>query len=137
MSPTSQFAVCDTNTLVSAALIPDCVPAQAVAKLQRAGRLFFSVDTLEELHAVLRRPKFTKRLPAEDRAAFLDLVTGQADLIEVSTHITACRDPRDDKFLSLALAAGASHLITGDADLLALHPFRTLQILTPRDFLAI
>jgi hypothetical protein len=44
---------------------------------------------------------------------------------------TACRDPKDDKFLSLAVSGLATHIVTGDADLLALHPFQGIQILTP------
>ncbi|WP_459868116.1 putative toxin-antitoxin system toxin component, PIN family [Endothiovibrio diazotrophicus] len=50
--------------------------------------------------------------------------------------MTECRDPKDNKFLELAVAGGASALITGDQDLLALHPFRGIPILAPADFLA-
>lgn len=49
--------------------------------------------------------------------------------------ITACRDPKDNKFLELAVAAKASCIITGDKDLLELHPFRGIPILTVNDFL--
>jgi len=47
-----------------------------------------------------------------------------------------CCDPKDDKFLELAVAANASCLITGDKDLLALHPFRKISILNATDFIA-
>jgi predicted nucleic acid-binding protein len=49
----------------------------------------------------------------------------------------ACRDPKDDKFLSLAVCGRATHLVTGDADLLALNPFEGIRIVTPRQFLEI
>ena len=50
--------------------------------------------------------------------------------------VRLCRDFKDDMFLELALAAKADFLITGDADLLALHPFNQTAILTPATYLA-
>lgn len=49
--------------------------------------------------------------------------------------ITACRDPKDDKFLELAVSGRATHIISGDTDLLTLNPFRGIAILPPRAFL--
>lgn len=46
------------------------------------------------------------------------------------------RDPTDDKFLELAISGKAEFLVTGDEDLLVLHPFQDTAILTPSDFLA-
>jgi predicted nucleic acid-binding protein len=51
--------------------------------------------------------------------------------------VVACRDPKDDKVLSLAVSGRATHLITGDADLLVLDPFEADRIVTPRRFLEI
>jgi len=50
-------------------------------------------------------------------------------------QITACRDPKDDKFLELAVAGRATHIVTGDSDLLALNSFQSIQILPPQSFL--
>jgi predicted nucleic acid-binding protein len=50
--------------------------------------------------------------------------------------VRACRDAKDDKFLELAVNGEAQFIVTGDADLLGLHPFRGVQILTPAAFLA-
>ena len=49
--------------------------------------------------------------------------------------ITACRDSKDNKFLELAVAANASCIITGDKDLLVLHPFKNIPILSSSEFL--
>jgi predicted nucleic acid-binding protein len=49
--------------------------------------------------------------------------------------VRACRDPKDDKFLELAVSGAACCVVTGDQDLLALHPFRSVSILTPAQFL--
>ena len=45
-----------------------------------------------------------------------------------------CRDPLDNKFLALALASEADTLISSDEDLLVLHPWRGIPILTPAQF---
>jgi predicted nucleic acid-binding protein len=58
-------------------------------------------------------------------------------LVDVKTQITACRDPKDDKFLSLAVSGAATHIITGDRDLLTFDPLQGIRILTPQDFLAL
>ena len=62
-------------------------------------------------------------------------LTREAEWVEVDVRITACRDPKDDKFLELAVSGHASHVVTGDADLLALHPFRGIEIVPPHRFL--
>jgi len=56
-------------------------------------------------------------------------------LITVTKQIKACRDPKYDKYLELAVACSASCIITGDKDLLVLNPFDNIPILTPADFL--
>jgi predicted nucleic acid-binding protein len=45
------------------------------------------------------------------------------------------RDLLTDTFLELAAAGRATHVVSGDADLLELHPFRTVRIVTPAEFL--
>lgn len=51
-------------------------------------------------------------------------------------EVQGSRDPDDDHVLSCALGAQAQAIVTGDQDLLALHPFRGVEILAPADFLA-
>lgn len=99
------------------------------------GKILLSFPALEELDEVLRREKFRKYFDEDEANHFLAALVQIADWIEISTKITACRDPRDDKFLELAVSGQATHLITGDKDLLALNPFRGVRILTPDDFL--
>ena len=55
-------------------------------------------------------------------------------MIEVITQIDECRDPKDDKFLALALDAGADYIVRGDRDLLAMSPWREIKIVAPTDF---
>jgi len=51
-------------------------------------------------------------------------------------RVTDCRDPKDNKYLELALAAGAETIVSGDDDLLVLDPWRGARIMRPADYLA-
>jgi predicted nucleic acid-binding protein len=69
------------------------------------------------------------------RLLMADSVPGRAERVPILQQIQACRDPRDDKFLEVAINGEADMIITGDGDLLALHPFMGMPILTPLDYL--
>lgn len=128
--------VVDTGVVVSAVLLPRSVPRQAFDLALSRGRLLVSADTVAELDEVLRRAKFNKYVPEEKRLEFLAALVREAEVIDVKEVVTECRDPDDNKFLELAVSGKATHIITGDDDLLALHPFRGILILAPQDFLA-
>lgn len=129
-------AVIDTGVAVRAVLLPRSVPRQAFDLAAAWGRLLASVATVAELDEVLRRPKFDKYVPREKRLEFLAALVREAEVVEVLKIITECRDPKDNKFLELAVSGGASHILSGDADLLALHPFQGVAIITPQQSLA-
>ena len=57
-----------------------------------------------------------------------------AELVTITERITACRDPKDDKFLELAANGHAHLIVSGDTDLLTLNLFRGIPIVTPADF---
>jgi len=96
---------------------------------------FFSVETLNELRSVLLRPKFNAYSPREERLQFIEDFETFAIPTTVRSSVSVCRDPRDDKFLSLAVSGNADLILTGDTDLLVLHPFRGINILSPTDYL--
>jgi putative PIN family toxin of toxin-antitoxin system len=100
-----------------------------------ATQLIVSQETLAELESVLSRPKFDVYLSLAERLQFIQRLRRAAIPIEGIPPIAACRDPKDDKFLALALAGHATLILTGDDDLLALHPFRGIDVLTPRQYL--
>jgi putative PIN family toxin of toxin-antitoxin system len=127
--------VVDTTVLVSAVLLPLSVPRQAFDAALSGGKLLISKSTAAELGNVLRRPKFNRYLSEENRLEFFALLMRAAEEVEVSEVIAECRDPTDDKFLELAVSGNASHILSGDADLLVLHPFRGIAIVTPQAFL--
>jgi putative PIN family toxin of toxin-antitoxin system len=128
--------VFDTNVIVSATLLAGSVPRQAFDKALDKGTNLISVPVLLELAEVLGREKLNKYLLEEERMRFLVALLKESELVEVTETITDCRDARDNKFLELAVSGKADYIISGDADLLVLNPFRGIQISTPRDFLS-
>ena len=127
--------VFDTNVLVSAALFPESLPGRALELTGSGADLIISVETLTELDNVLKRSRFQRYIGEIRRLDFLEALQEIATLVEVIHSVTACRDPRDDKFLELALSGIATHIVSGDQDLLALNPFQGIPIITPRSFI--
>lgn len=132
----AQRWVVDTNVLISRLLAPNGVAAKAVDHALEGGILLLSDDTLAELVAVLGRAKFDTYVSRSDRQRFIALLGGVARIVPVIQKICACRDPKDDKFLDVALSGGARAIVSGDQDLLVLHPFHGIDIVTPAAFLA-
>ena len=128
--------VLDTNVLISRLLVPKGVAGQAVDHALARGILLVSEETLGELAEVLGRPKFDPYVSREDRRHFIELLGGVARLIPITRKLRACRDPKDDKFLDVAVNGGAKALVTGVRDLLELDPFHGVRVIRPRDFLA-
>jgi putative PIN family toxin of toxin-antitoxin system len=128
-------AVIDTSVLVSAALLPLSVPRRALDLAVDSGRLLLSEATLAELDEVLRRQKFDKYVSEQTRLEFLLSLVNVAEVVPVTSRIAECRDPKDNKFLELASSGRASHIVSGDADLLVLHSFQGIAIVSPVDFL--
>lgn len=128
-------AVVDTNVLLSAALIPRSVPAELVDRLLVDGRLIFSSATFSELETRIWKPKFDRYLPIERRKHILHELDASALWVEIPAELakqTFSRDVKDDAFIHAALAGGATRLISGDDDLLSLHPLGNLHIVNPR-----
>ncbi len=128
--------VVDTNTYISAMLFPGSTPSRAIDSVDRAGTMLVSPELIQELKEVARRPKFDKYVAKLKRLKFVANVVQRAELFEPTEIINECRDPKDNKFLELAVSGNASHIITGDADLLVMNPFRGFSIVSPQEFLA-
>jgi uncharacterized protein len=125
--------VLDTNVIVSAALRMGN-PHRALLKARRDAVILASDDTLAELNEVLLRPKFDREISRTLREGLYKEFARQCTLVPIPFPIHVCRDPRDDKFIELAVHGRAAAIITGDRDLLDLNPFRGIAILTPADY---
>jgi hypothetical protein len=128
----------DTNILVSAALLSGSrADAGVRAVLSRQLPLVFSTATYEELADVLMRAKLDRYVSRRTREALLRTWRKAAVMFPEAAlreQVRDCRDPDDDKFLELALAIGARAIVTGDADLLVLDPWRGVRIVKLTDF---
>jgi putative PIN family toxin of toxin-antitoxin system len=116
-------------------LLPDSKPRQAFNLGLRKGKILLSSAVLAELYQVLSRKRFRRYLDEENVRTFVAALAREAQWVEPSVSIAVCRDPKDDKFLELAVSGKATHIVTGDADLIALNPFQDIQIITPHSFL--
>jgi putative PIN family toxin of toxin-antitoxin system len=127
--------VVDTNVLVSRLILPQSLPAQALRRAELEALLLISEATMFELADALGRPKFDRYVSLENRKSFLQRLGHIAEFVHIIQLVRECRDPKDDKFLEVALNGRADVIITGDADLLALNPWRGVTILSPMDYL--
>lgn len=94
----------------------------------------FSNELLEEISAVLQRPKFSEYFDPETVNEFVSLLLGKYELIHIEQKFTLCRDPKDNFLLDLCVAGHVDYLVTGDADLLALNPFQKTEIIDYKSF---
>lgn len=128
--------VIDTNVFVSGLIFAGSVPGRVIDRAISASTLVATNATVEELIAILLGPKLDRVASRSTRQATLDRLLPILDIVEPIRIIRACRDPKDDKFLEAAINGDADAIVTGDKDLLVLHPFGGVDILTPADYLA-
>ena len=134
MPPTERVVV-DTNVFVSGLLRFDSVPGRAAEKAIHHAIVLVSQPTMSELADVLAQAKFDRYVTIEQRLQFIRLIAHTAQFVPIVHPIRAYRDPKDDKFLEVALNGRADVIITGDADLLGMHPWRGIEILNPSHYL--
>ncbi|MCB0113081.1 MAG: putative toxin-antitoxin system toxin component, PIN family [Caldilineaceae bacterium] len=134
MSGKQRF-VFDTNVVVSAFLFQSSAPGRALLVALEAGEVLLSAQIATELTTVLRREKFDRYISQQKRDRLLKALIQGCVLIDVTSSIDACRDPKDNMVLELAVSGAAHCIISGDEDLLTLNPFREILILKPVDFL--
>ncbi len=107
--------------------------AKPSGRARREDVIALSSPVVAEIHSVLGRPKFAYAISDEDRNIVIALITDAAVWVEPTLKITDCRDERDNKYLELAVAAGAEIIVSSDDDLLVLHPWRETRIVRPAE----
>ncbi|MCC6567885.1 MAG: putative toxin-antitoxin system toxin component, PIN family [Anaerolineales bacterium] len=131
--------VVDTGILVSALIRPQGNIGDVLHAL-RDGRFIaiYSTAMMLEVTDVLSRPKIQEKyhVQTEDITALINLVRLRGELVIPKQTVTACRDPKDNKFLEAALEGKADAIVTGDNDLLVLNPFESVDILRPAELLS-
>ena len=108
-----------------------------MTKAFRSDTVLCSRESRFEILLVLQREKFDRYLSKERRLAYFERVLPLFEPVKTTLTINMCRDTSDNKILELAISGKADIIITGDRDLLVLHPFRGVSILSPADYLAL
>jgi len=86
--------------------------------------------------AVPHRQTLARFIDPALRAELLDQLLSGTEWFRPVVRVADCRDPDDNMYLELALVAQASTILSGDQDLLVLHPWRGIPIVQPADYLA-
>jgi putative PIN family toxin of toxin-antitoxin system len=131
-------AVVDTNILVRAVIRPQGTVGPVLLRLRQGEyTLLYAWASLEELIDVLNRPRIRDKyhLTDQDIQTVVGLLLVRGEGVTPAERVTACRDPKDDKFLEIAVAGEADVIVSGDQDLLVLHPFAGIPIVPPNAFL--
>jgi uncharacterized protein len=124
----------DTNLWISFILTKDYSKLDQILD-SKSAVLLFSAELLDEFLEVVRRPKFRKYFSQEDLLGLLNQIETHAEIIRVNSIVKECRDSKDDFLLALAMDGNATHLITGDLDLLSMKKFKNTEIVTMGVFL--
>jgi putative PIN family toxin of toxin-antitoxin system len=130
--------VVDTNILIRAVIRPHGTVGPVLLRLRQGEyTLLYSRPLLEELVDVLNRPRIRQKyhLTDQDIQTVAGLILLRGEGVTPAERITACRDPKDDKFLEVAVAGEADVIVSGDEDLLTLHPYAGIPIVPSRAFL--
>jgi len=125
----------DTNALISALMYPASVSAIALTEAVKRFQLVASDNTWAELESVSARKKFAKYWAEADRLLFLAHLASMTDFHATQSVIDCCLDKTDNKFLELAVDTNAAVIVSGDAHLRSIQPFRNIAIISPSEFL--
>ena len=112
------------------------IPYQALKQARATDTLAMSQPVFDEVFDVLHRPRLARFVDADLRADLLDQLVSGTFWFEPAVVVTDCRDATDNKYLELAIAARARTIVSGDQDLLVLHPWHGILILRPAEYLA-
>lgn len=128
--------ILDTNIIISGILFKgDAIRSLLLFALNEY-QLVFSQTTWDELSSVLQRDVFEKNMPLGARLRVLAELASKVEVVQSTSIVTDCRDPKDNKFLSLALDAKVTAIVTGDNDLKVLHPYKGIAIQSLADFMS-
>jgi putative PIN family toxin of toxin-antitoxin system len=130
--------VLDTNVLVSMLIRPGAKYLPLIDHIDSASvTILYSPETLSELIDVLGRDKFAKYTTREGIAAFVAWIAEMGELVTITREILLSPDPKDNKFLSLAVSGSADMIVSGDKDhMIALGEVEGIPILRLSVFLS-
>ena len=127
--------IVDTNLWISFLITKDFSIFDA--KVEHNLQFILCQELIDEFLNVANRDKFKRYFSSEDVEQLLLELTRKSIFVKVTSEVPTCRDPKDNFLLALALDSKATHLITGDKDLLVLKRFEETDILTLTEYFSI
>ena|SRR3989338_332593 len=125
-------AVLDTNIIISS-IFWEGNPHEIVRKgIIGDYQLVMSAEILDEVANKLRT-KF--KFPEENIQELVDILLTHCHIIEPSNKFDIVRDKNDNKIIECAYDGKANCIVTGDSDLLDLKEFKSIRILSAKEFL--
>ena len=134
MKTSPAYIVIDTKVIISAGLLPQSKTAQVLALAVTHFVIAQNQHTWHELETRITRPKFDRYFSETGRLEHLVKIAQSMQYFQVSAEVSVSRDPSDDKFIALAMDAGARLLISGDPDLTEVRWHQGVEILSPTLF---
>ena len=127
--------VIDSNVLISAGILPKSRLANIL--VMAVGRFVIAQNsaTWNEMISRIEREKFDRYFGENGRLAYLSKLAQLVQFFDAVADERVSRDPDDDKFVSLALDAGATIIISGDRDLKEIRMHKGIEIMSPSAFL--
>ncbi len=135
----SVLAVLDTNILISATFWRGASDQVLRAAEEGLFEAIISEEILTEYDRSLREPEFRKKVSERSLTA----LWGRSHIVRLCHIFTSepvpvtLQDPDDTHLFGCAIASEATHIVTNDKAVLALHGWRGIRILTPEEFLKI
>lgn len=135
MTSDTPVIVIDTNVLISAGILPQSRLAAVLVSAAERFVIAQNETTWNELLTRIERAKFDRYFGESGRLAYLTMLAQLVRFFDAVSDERVSRDPDDDKFISLALDAGARIIVSGDADLKDIKTYKGIEIMTPSAFL--
>jgi putative PIN family toxin of toxin-antitoxin system len=128
--------VLDTNIFISA-FYWDGNSQQVINRIiEGLDELYITNEIVNEIADVMGRPKFKTKPEIIERYIRTIEKIGKKVFI-TGTIKGICRDKDDDVIIECGLLSSADYLITGDSDLLVIHEYQQMKIITIKDFIDI
>ena len=124
--------VIDTNVLISG-IIFGGKPSKIIELLfGKKISVFASPEMVDEYKRIYGElgERYAKRTHNE-----LNEIINSMNILTSHSHIEACRDPDDNKFIECAIDNRCIYIVSGDKDLLVLEQYEDIGILTVSEFL--
>ncbi len=126
--------VIDCNVLISAGL-KDGVCREVLKKSLEKGKFYLSTEVILEYLLVSRRDKFKAHQAYLER--LIEAIVEAASLISPPPSPFILPDPRDQKYIDLAISSEANFLIMGNLKDFPEKTYGKTNILSPHEFLGV